>query len=44
MSEVHAALKGLPAGVLNRLKPLYESLGGRYSFAQLCCIKAGLDT
>ena len=42
VDRIEAALDTLPADERRRLKPLYERLGGAYSYLQIKCVRAGL--
>ncbi len=42
IDEVEQAHEALPDAARSRLKPLFEALGGRYSYAHLKCVLAAL--
>ncbi|MEX2543110.1 MAG: DNA helicase RecQ [Trueperaceae bacterium] len=43
LAEIEDAVNELPDSERRRLKPLFERLAGRYSYAQLRCIRATLE-
>ena len=40
--EIESALQALPGDPPQRLKPVYDKFGGKYSYDHLKCIRAGL--
>jgi ATP-dependent DNA helicase RecQ len=42
IGEVEQAYEALPDAARSRLKPLFEALGGRYTYAHLKCVLAAL--
>lgn len=43
VSEIEAVLLSLPEEQRNALKPVYEQLGGAYSYGVLRCVRAALQ-